>query len=305
MAADVPRQARTQEWPAAFARLFQGASAELCQRRVQVALTMLRQGELDPRGVLVLADGNGVTGAILCLPIAGATALVWPPQVIAGPKAREREDALIGHAARWLQDQGIKLAQALLAPEEADTGRPLLRNGFFHLTQLEYLRHSLDIAIGWLAAPAQIVLEPYSDVNPTLFGEVLERTYQGTQDCPELNGVRSTQEVLEGYRSQTRGRPPRWWLALRQSQPVGVLITSDLPESACWELSYLGLVPEARGQGWGRELVLHALLEARADGAAGLTLSVDCRNLPASNLYQSLGFEPFDSRVAFVALWRR
>jgi ribosomal protein S18 acetylase RimI-like enzyme len=77
-----------------------------------------------------------------------------------------------------------------------------------------------------------------------------------------------------------------------------------LPERGDWEVAYMGVVPEARRQGFGREILLKALFEARAAGVPRLTLSVDSRNQPAWNLYRSLGFEPFDRRAVYLLVWR-
>jgi ribosomal protein S18 acetylase RimI-like enzyme len=46
-----------------------------------------------------------------------------------------------------------------------------------------------------------------------------------------------------------------------------------------------------------------ALREARAARVARLTLAVDARNRPAWNLYQKLGFEPYDQREVYLAIW--
>jgi ribosomal protein S18 acetylase RimI-like enzyme len=71
-----------------------------------------------------------------------------------------------------------------------------------------------------------------------------------------------------------------------------------------WEVAYVGVVPEARGRGVGRELMHKAVFEARAAGAGRLTLSVDARNGPARALYREVGFEPFDRREVFLAVLR-
>jgi ribosomal protein S18 acetylase RimI-like enzyme len=47
-----------------------------------------------------------------------------------------------------------------------------------------------------------------------------------------------------------------------------------------------------------------AILEARVAEAPQLTLSVDVRNRPAWELYRRLGFEPFEQREVFLAVWR-
>ena len=94
-----------------------------------------------------------------------------------------------------------------------------------------------------LAAPSRVDFEPF-DRCPGLFGEVLLRTYRETLDCPEVEGVRTLGEVLEGHRAQGRGGAANWWLARRGGEPAGVLVLADLGDE--WELAYMGLVPEAR-----------------------------------------------------------
>ena len=93
-------------------------------------------------------------------------------------------------------------------------------------------------------------------------------------------------------------------LALADGRPVGVLMLMRSPETLDWEISYVGVVPEARRRGIGRELVLKALSEARTAGAPYLTLSVDARNHRARELYRVLGFEAYDRREVFLAVWK-
>ncbi len=78
---------------------------------------------------------------------------------------------------------------------------------------------------------------------------------------------------------------------------------TEIPEWHGWDISYVGVVPEARRQGVGRELTRKALRDAQAAGAARVTLAVDVRNQPARSLYQSLGFELFDQREVYLATW--
>jgi ribosomal protein S18 acetylase RimI-like enzyme len=65
----------------------------------------------------------------------------------------------------------------------------------------------------------------------------------------------------------------------------------------------MGVVPEARQQGFAREMLLRVLFEARAADVLNVTLSVDGRNRPAWNLYRSLGFEPFERREVYLAIF--
>jgi len=92
------------------------------------------------------------------------------------------------------------------------------------------------------------------------------------------------------------------WLAVEGERPVGVLLATESPEWESWEIAYIGVVPEARGRGFGRELMVRALAEARAAEISHLTLSVDARNAPAIGLYRVLGFERRDTREVYLAV---
>jgi mycothiol synthase len=78
---------------------------------------------------------------------------------------------------------------------------------------------------------------------------------------------------------------------------------TEMPDGLTWELMYLGLVPEARRRGYGRALTLHALRWLREQPATQMTLCVDARNLPARQLYQSLGFVETDRQEVLLYIW--
>ncbi len=288
-----PRSAAIDDWAPAFRLIFQHLGPEERERRCRNALHLLQIGELDPQGIFVIPGPGKLCGAIVCLPVPGASALVWPPGTRDDGRAAV-EDALVRHAIAWLRSRGVKLAQVLLAPDEVHLAGPLERHGFIHVTQLWYMRHDLNVPIHYLDTPARLDFQPFDD--GTEFRQTVVRTYQDTLDCPEVNGIRTIDEVMQGHRAQGVFDPQRWWLALEDGRPVGVLMTTEMPESGDWEVAYMGVVPEARRRGFGREVLLKAVCEARAGDAPAVTLSVDARNRPAWNLYRSLGFEPFDQR---------
>jgi mycothiol synthase len=294
----VPEPARTEDWGAAFRLIFQYLPPEEREHRCANALHLLSRGELNPQGLFIVRGETGLRGALLCLPVPGCTALLWPPGVVKD-RTPELQDALLRDARVWLSRRGVKLVQTLLAPEESFLADPLLRNGFSAVTRLWYMRHPLNLPVHFLNTPARLDYQTY-DGN-SLFEQTLLRTYEGTLDCPEVNGVRSIDEVLEGHRAQGAHEPERWWLVRNGSGPVGILMMTEMPENGDWEVAYMGVVPEARRHGFGREMLLYALCEARAADAPSVTLSVDARNQPAWNLYRSLGFEPYDQRVVYLA----
>ncbi len=297
-----PEAARTPDWAAAVRLIFRHLEPPERDEREATALFLLQRGELNAEGLFVLREGADLAGAIACQSVPGASGLVWPPGVPDGPERPAREDALVRHGLAWLRQRGARVVQTLLAPEEEGLAAPLLRNGFRRVTDLWYMRHERGTPLGRLDTPARLTFRTFDEAAPSLFQQTLLRTYEDTLDCPEVNGLRTIDEVLAGHRAQGTYDPERWWLALEGDRPVGVLIATELPESGDWDVAYMGVVPGARRRGFGREVLLHALAEARAADAPRVLLSVDARNRPAWHLYRAVGFEPFDRRGVFLAL---
>jgi ribosomal protein S18 acetylase RimI-like enzyme len=289
------------EWPAAGRVLFAGGDPGAGTARF---LEFIAAGLIDPGGVFVARDRGGVCGAMLVQPFAGALGTAWPPAVPAGPGRELVEDALAAAALGWLWAGGAKVVQALLRPAEPG-GSALLRAGFDRVTELAFL------AVDLPPLPPQsrgerepndpaLTLEPYSPANAAAFAGVLMASYDGTLDCPELNGTRSADEVVAGYRDAGPGGTREWFLASTGSVPVGVLMLTAPPAGA-WVLTYLGVVPAARGRGAGRALTRTAVGRAAAAGAPGSSLNVDVRNEPARRLYAGEGFAEYDRREVYLA----
>jgi ribosomal protein S18 acetylase RimI-like enzyme len=294
--------AEPDELTAALRLAFRHHDPEGRLARVAVGLDLIDRGELDPAGVLVARAGGRLLGAIVAAPVPGAAAAVWPPQVEPDAPAAVA-DALAEHAAAWLKGRGVKLAQALLGPEDLPLAGPLLRAGFSHTTTLVYLRHFLDdLPTDLIAAPERLTYVPFTDSDPATFAAALARTYEGTQDCPEISGARSPAEALAGH--QAGGfDPATWWLASANGIPAGVLLVNPSPDDDGWEVAYVGVAPEFRRRGFGREMMVKALLEAKAADQGCVALAVDARNAPARAMYHRLGFEPHESREVLLAVW--
>ena len=104
-------------------------------------------------------------------------------------------------------------------------------------------------------------------------------------------------DVLAGYRATGSHDPQRWLLVRHEGRDVGCLLLSDYPEQGNVELVYMGVVPEARGEGWGMHIARQAQWLARQAGRPRLVLAVDAANAPALRIYLALGFRPWDRRT--------
>jgi ribosomal protein S18 acetylase RimI-like enzyme len=295
--------ARPEQREAAFRLIFGYLDERTRERRVANALHLLECGDLNPEALFIVPGSTGPSGAIICLPVPGASGLVWPPGALPGGETTAVEDALVRRASAWLQGYGARLGQALLTADELHLAGPLERNGYRRITTLWCLRHGLD-HIPVERSPERLTTHPY-DSNPDLFHATLIQTYEGTEDCPEVTGARTIEEIISGHMAQGVFDPARWRLAFFDGRPAGVLLLVETPDSGGWDLAYVGVIPAARRRGVGRELMTTALREAKAGGASQLTLSVDARNSPAAALYESLGFERVEAREVFLTLWSK
>jgi ribosomal protein S18 acetylase RimI-like enzyme len=296
--------ARPRELSEAFQLLFRPYGEEESARRTANALRLVRQGELDPAGVMVARTALGLIGAMVSMKVAGAGGLVWPPQAV-GEDPKTVEDLLVRQTIAWLRQTGARLAQSLLPTEEAGWAQPLGRNGFKHVTRLWYMRHQLGSSMRSESSDQGLVYVPFSRCDRSLFEATLLRTYEQTLDCPEVSGVRTIDEIIAGHQAQGKHDPDRWWLALEEGRPVAVLLLTEAGDWPGWDLSYVGVVPEARGRGIGRALTRKAIVATAGAGENQLTLSVDVRNEPAGQLYRSLGFEVYDQREVYLCILDR
>ena len=67
-----------------------------------------------------------------------------------------------------------------------------------------------------------------------------------------------------------------------------------------WYVSNVAVLPEMRGRGTGRALMLDAEQRARNSGAVSIVLDVETDHLPAIRLYQGLGYETVSTTPALL-----
>lgn len=281
----------------AFALLF-GADAPQ-----SVDVDRILAGCADPPdGLLVAERASSLVGAVWIQRQPGNLAVVMPPRLVAGePEASA--DALLEHAIDALAERGAVLLQASLAIDAIDDMRRLSALGFEQCAEL-LLMASDTSGRGILATDAEragpIVFQPYAAPLRDRLAAVVERTYQGTLDCPALDSVRDTCDVLDGYRETGVFDPNRWMFVQHAACDVGCLLLADHPRDGQWELVYMGLVPEVRGRGWGELVARHARrLTARA-GRDRLVLAVDASNHPAVRMYARAGFLSLTRRAVMI-----
>jgi ribosomal protein S18 acetylase RimI-like enzyme len=235
----------------------------------------------------------------------GNTAVVWPP-----PPDCLAWEALMREAASFVDERRIALAQLIVGAGDGFSPHALDQCSFEKLAELVYMFAETRPAGDAHAEPARgVQFVPRAGDNPERLAALVERTYVGTQDCPRLDGVRRIEDVLAGYRAQGRHVPNHWYVVQSidhngapEGEDVGVLILAEHPGSESWELVYMGVIPPARGQRLGEQIVSFALQTAAQGGAARIVLAVDAANTPAREMYRRSGFFEWDRRIVYARL---
>jgi ribosomal protein S18 acetylase RimI-like enzyme len=143
-------------------------------------------------------------------------------------------------------------------------------------------------------------LEAYQTAEKPRLIDVIQHTYIGTLDCPLIDGMRDTADVLTGYQAVGVFRPELWFFVKDRGRDVGCLLINVHPDVLHAEIVYLALVPDVRGRGWGLQLARQALWVARATHCQRAVLAVDADNAPAVELYRAAGFQAFDRRAVWL-----
>jgi mycothiol synthase len=257
---------------------------------------------------LWLAERDGrIVWAVLPIVSPGRTMLLLTPThhptTPNDPAATQLTDAVCAHFA----GRGIRLAQALLEPTDV-AARPALEAAGFHaMAGLDYLHAGvrrtypppkIADALSWVR---------YTPETHDLFVDTISGTYQGSLDCPALNGVRDMEDVLAGHKASGEFDPSLWFLLHEatgrgDASALGTVLLSRMTKSEAMELVYLGLSPHARGRGLGDLLVRQALAATAASGVSKLSLAVDSANRPALGLYHRHGFQQVGHKLAMMKM---
>lgn len=265
----------------------------------------LAKAERDPSicGQLLVARTEGkLAGAIWSQPQAGGSAHLWPPQIVHGVAVELRQDLLRAALDRLAHE--VQLVQALLPQNSGDDARLLRGGGFEHISDLLYLVSLRAAFPDNEPLRTKLIFQPYSEDLQSQLAHIIEQTYEGTRDCPGLNGVRSIDDVLAGYRATGRYDSQNWLIVRSGSADDAAIGCVLLAEHAAgtWELIYMGVVPMARGRGLGVELTRHAQWHVGRAGGERLVLAVDAANEPAIAIYAAAGFTAWDRRSVLLKI---
>jgi len=202
---------------------------------------------------------------------------------------------------QWALREGASLIQVLTEPNDSNRIALCRHSGFRKLTDLIYLLRPADPVPGARGRlPAGMRWLTYAPEHNDLFAQAINRTYEDSQDCPELSELRDIGDVIASHQATGHFQPELWRLLLQDDEPVGVMILSPLRSNDALELTYMGLASSARGKGLGKLMLREIFYQAKQFDNLPITLAVDCRNHVAFRLYTGAGFQVVLRRTAFI-----
>jgi mycothiol synthase len=233
-------------------------------------------------------------GVVVGVAMGEVVGFVWPQneQLFIHPERRRRGygTRLVAAGLEWVRTHGE--AHLALAVPDGAASRPFLTAlGFVPHSSLWLLRLPPEAAVPPPSFPPEFVAAVYSrDVDPARYVELINAAFA---DHP------SPLTLSVDYVEQIHGRPdfdPAGILLLAATdapeRPIGfcrTLVTDD-ESRRIGEIALVGVRPEWRGRGLGRELLRWGVGHLRENGIEDLTLAVEARNERALALYERTGF---------------
>lgn len=255
-----------------------------------------------------------------CLPVLGSgrTAMIFVSEPMSqgdpGSEAiaRAERSACVRAVCDFLsreQSSVVKVAQGLPESRESWAMIAMQDAGFLSVGRLSYLRRPIGDRTGGFdqvpAWPTDVEVVPLTTIESRQWDDALikslDRSYVDTMDCPELCGMRATEDILASHKATGEFDPSLWWVFLLRGEPHGCLLLTRCPEQRTLELVYLGLSPQLRGRGLSRAALWMGIQAAKPSCLGwNVACAVDLRNAPALKLYGRLGFRSFSERTAMV-----
>ena len=287
-----------EKWP----EILRWIHRDLCETaefRVQHSLQDLKDAK--SHGVVGTVQSEGeLYAAIYAALLPGQVASIGGLRIdpIVG---KDEATRLIEDVVEYFSLDRVELFQALADGFDTSEREALAAAGFEFLAFLDHMVLSLNKStagsceevIQSLQLPDGLQVTRYQESEQQLLESLIVDSYIDTLDCPRLGNGRSGKAAMDGYLA-SRDQPHSWWIARRDGDAVGcLLLWEKIPE--VWELTYMGIIPSARGNKLGELLLEVAIGVSAYLGARQLILSVDRGNSPANRIYENRLFDCYNS----------
>src|SRR4051794_7290163 len=229
-------------------------------------LSFCVERKIDTTAIWIAVHRNTLVWALLPVVSPGKTMMLFTPAAALRETPAGAPGTLASAVCSHWALRGVTLAQMLIDPQARPVIDTYRAAGFDELAELVYLQKQVRarrIPIPNFAP--NFTLKTYSSETHNAFADIIQRSYHDSLDCPALNGLRDMNDVITGHQSTGEYDPAMWWILCRGDHTLAVLLLSRVPQQSAIELVYLGLAPEARGQGIGDLLMQHAIATVAMD----------------------------------------
>lgn len=205
---------------------------------------------------------------------------LWAPSVRDGPDAAAVMEALCAHARDESRRRGISRVEVTL----------------------EESHHQFDLAQRCLESAGFALDDERIVVTRDLTTPLPERPDSGLE-FRSASELPASEVAALGENAGMTGSLPAdgapGCVACRGGAAVGLALPSSRTGEPEFRLHYIGLVPEARGQGYGLALLLEMLHRARATGFATYVGSTSKSNRPMLRVFERAGCGRPRTRLVF------
>jgi ribosomal protein S18 acetylase RimI-like enzyme len=258
--------------------------------------------------------GETTVGAVAAWVTAARTAEVAPPRLAGGEvDATCQRLFTILHAE--LHARQVRVAYVYAPPAEVHVAERLAAGGFMRAADVLVLARDGTIAAATASGTDRAVSTRFRELQFVAWQpsehqrlyEVLRATQIESRDLPAFRGALAVENLVAGYAETGDAGWTHWRIAVyvqgAATTDVGCLLLADHLEWARLELMYMGLIPTARGRGWGHALVGQAIRLASNLGRAQIIAAVDAANDPAIAVYAAAGFVEQDRKSVWLKMF--
>ncbi|MEO3944795.1 GNAT family N-acetyltransferase [Gorillibacterium sp. CAU 1737] len=197
---------------------------------------------------------------------------------------------LMKEAGRSCEVLGIKKL-LLICPGGSESGKAF--------TAGHELEHSFSEYVMKWSSEAQTQTDPSASRIQLRLGEQADLELAIRMDMKGFDMTREDTEpfaklVLECYPKD------RIYFVYREQEPIGKICIQRTDERAFF--FGFAILPDHRGQGYGREVLRESIRLVRDEGCTEIGLEVEIRNERALGLYESCGFHQVDVQDYYVYL---
>ena len=251
---------------------------------------------------IIALDQDKIIGCLLYFPSPDASALITMPKFLAKYNNDKNVAAILHCCIKEIPKDKVDIIQTFIDPSNIKDLKLLTEAGFSFFGDIILMKRQPSVEDIHISLSKEIEWRNYSGGNHTDFLRVLKETYEGTLDFVRLPRSKDIEKIVAGHKSIRLFREDCWFSAHKKGSPVGVLLLNYLPFRKSFNLTYMGVVKDMRGKGYGKELVKKAIQICSGEQKTEITLAVDPENIPAYRIYKEMGFEEKEKKKGFFAL---